>query len=582
MESLPLKEHEKFYSHQLDAMFKQRQIYLESKVSALYASKELYFGRIWGINEERGQFILRFKKDPIQQRTTLPRLNVPYHLCLLGLNAPTVPSDMTMTYHEFREKYTQLTTPCLPIYFLQSNSKWAFVGCEKISVEFAEKVAKALEGGKHPLIILAEADPPYQYLENLKNYVSRSSQDHILNIRTASTIADWRPTPLPAPEEMLDFIVGKVNKENQIIIQGPPGAGKTQLIAEICNYMIDNNHSICVTAMTNKALLEVALKSPLERQRLNGRICKTNLTTDEQKKAPGLKPCVSKTAPATQQILLSTFYSLSDKLDSLSQQIDCLIIEEASQAYLATISGFIQLAKKTIIIGDPMQMFPIVMNKEEVQRIHPFISNAYKGLETFACSNMCSSFKIEHTFRLTHSAAKQTSVFYNNKLDSVSELNERQTRFTLANNMPKNGETIMHAFPIHADTTELIQHTAITAINVQNQYPDFKIAVLSNKKKTVDLLISRFLESSANLQHFTIETIDRVQGLTVDVTFIVFDTSITFGLELNRFNVATSRAKRGTVIIARDLLSSYSTVANQTREFLNRTERVPIYQNGSE
>ena len=60
-------------------------------------------------------------------------------------------------------------------------------------------------------------------------------------------------------------------------------------------------------------------------------------------------------------LLCSTYYSLSRIINKVDNPIyDLIVIEEASQAFLTAIAAFMRLGKKCLIVGDPMQLPPIV------------------------------------------------------------------------------------------------------------------------------------------------------------------------------------------------------------------------------
>ena len=68
--------------------------------------------------------------------------------------------------------------------------------------------------------------------------------------------------------------------------------------------------------------------------------------------------------PLPGTLLLSTFYKLSDITNHLLRdqvRFDVVIVEEASQAFLATIALFQAVARKIILIGDHMQLPPVVL-----------------------------------------------------------------------------------------------------------------------------------------------------------------------------------------------------------------------------
>ena len=83
---------------------------------------------------------------------------------------------------------------------------------------------------------------------------------------------------------------------------------------------------------------------------------------------------------------------------------------------------------------------------------------------------------------------------------------------------------------------------------------DSKIAVLSKFRPTVRQIQKQFILQSKKSEipeNVKIETVDRVQGLTVDYCiFFIPNASLKYSLEKELFNVATSRAKYCTIIVA--------------------------------
>lgn len=69
--------------------------------------------------------------------------------------------------------------------------------------------------------------------------------------------------------------------QDSLILQGPPGTGKTYLIAEICERLCNQGKSVLVTALTNRALIEIVEKPALKGLLEQHRIFKTKLSVDE-------------------------------------------------------------------------------------------------------------------------------------------------------------------------------------------------------------------------------------------------------------------------------------------------------------
>jgi DNA replication ATP-dependent helicase Dna2 len=100
--------------------------------------------------------------------------------------------------------------------------------------------------------------------------------------------------------------------------------------------------------------------------------------------------------------------------------------------------------------------------------------------------------------------------------------------------------------------------------------PKLKIAVLNKFIVTVKALQKAM---SGNYNNLLIETVDRVQGLTTDVTiFIIPNTVLNFSLEPRLFNVATSRAKRHTIIICDKETHVYPHINGEVKYYLQKLD----------
>src|SRR5690606_10382937 len=98
------------------------------------------------------------------------------------------------------------------------------------------------------------------------------------------------------------------------------------------------------------------------------------------------------------------------------------------------------------------------------------------------------------------------------------------------------------------------------------------ISVLSNYIDTVKALQKSIYGSIDNPKNLLIETVARIQGLTTDVTiFVIPNSGYNHSLEKRLFNVATSRAKRHTIIIAdKNIISSYPHLDEDVKTYLQK------------
>jgi rRNA-processing protein FCF1 len=97
------------------------------------------------------------------------------------------------------------------------------------------------------------------------------------------------------------------------------------------------------------------------------------------------------------------------------------------------------------------------------------------------------------------------------------------------------------------------------------------ISVLTYFVETTKALQKAIFQTVGYHKNLLIETVSKVQGLTTDVTiFVVPNSSYHRSLENRLFNVATSRSKRHTLIIADKDILTRSQIDNEVKNYLQR------------
>ena len=113
--------------------------------------------------------------------------------------------------------------------------------------------------------------------------------------------------------------------------------------------------------------------------------------------------------------------------------------------------------------------------------------------------------------------------------------------------------------------------TAFIVSKILNDNKDKEIAVLTCMKKTVGALQLAIARMSGTRKNLIIDTVARVQGLTTEITiFFIPDYSYIRTLEQHLFNVATSRAKEHTIIIADRYMLDCPTLSPKVRQYLEK------------
>lgn len=555
------EQHKAFYTLEIQTQLEEWRSYVRKRMNLLVKDKELYIGRLWDINEEKGLVLIRFKRKEV------PRLHWPYFFGLVGLDAVGSPTEWSFTYHDFlysedKNYWSRKGSDGNAVGYFTSDSDWTYLEVNFDDISFYELLKKDFfQKDLNPLFVVAKTYPPIAYLENLRNYIEHSGSN-LLNLD--AKVKSWNPIDIDNESVQPDYFINILDRNELTLIQGPPGTGKSYQAAAICDYYLKRNQSVAVCALTNKALVEIASQPGLVKALRNGLIFKTNISKDEQKSYPDLKP-LTDFLPTQGNLLLTTYYKLSEfyaKLLEKSKRFDLLIIEEASQAFLATFAMFSEMANKILIIGDQKQLPPVVITqKKKLLEIHPDIEIVKNGLETVATNLPHEvTYRFTKTRRLTSDAAALTGLFYDDQLKSTSPLNGKILYAQPIQSLfHSNGGISIASVNIVGEAslnqTQVLERISWIVNEIIKHSTEINVAVLVPTVYLEQLLTQLISDHVSLNSRITISTIHRIQGITTDFTIYYMPlTNVHFELDPQLFNVATSRAKCGTLIITKSTL----------------------------
>ena len=426
------------------------------------------------------------------------------------------------------------------------------------------------------LIIFGPHQPPIDYLANLY----RLSQDQ--SSRSVADILDYSCTPilnnplLIKDNNAVEFIYRQIDSSPVTILQGPPGTGKTQLIAELCTRLCKEGKSVLVTALTNRALIEIAAKPAGKKLLEENRIFKTNLTVDEQKEVPQIE-LMKQFTPIQGGLVLSTYYIVSGFAADLAGEdaFDVVIMDEASQAILPMFAASCKIGKTNLWVGDNAQLGPVITLNDDRVKTNGF-SDFVEGMLTLTTKRQYPLYQLTKTYRLSQRSADYTGIFYrgtlvSGKKDSISRLNSLNRILN-----PNGGPTLVLTDMAISDTSPVfaIDMATYLVYSILQEQPKTDIAVLTCLRKTTRALQKAIALRLGLGNKVLIETIARVQGLTTDITiFFIPNTSLIRSLESRLFNVATSRAKSHTIIIADKNILSFAYMNRDVRTFLEKLSK---------
>ncbi len=175
--------------------------------------------------------------------------------------------------------------------------------------------------------------------------------------------------------------------QDYLLIHGPPGTGKTAVIAAIVKQLCARGERVLLAAFTNQAVDNML--SRLEREgfhyfvrlghdrsvdaRVSHRLLKHLVDQQEargeQASARELlssAPVVASTTATWSSEKYMPPVSGSEQHDALLQ-FDVAIIDEAGQLTIPALLGALRFAKRFILVGDEMQLPPLVLSKQAAE-----------------------------------------------------------------------------------------------------------------------------------------------------------------------------------------------------------------------
>lgn len=570
------QEHSNFLEEELQAQTKAFNQKLNTSATFLLQEREELFVAQF-LTFKDGEMILKFST-----KRGLPRKGE-YLYCF------TVPKELRdfrnwgeKTYGDLvREKANFTETVCVwqaPSKDKDGNLEKDFyiAGFRGVELDFSVNISEA----EKMILLLGPNKPPFEYIANLQKIVQSNYSENVSLILDQDFLTtNWQPSLLDNNNDIPNFILSQLALTDQVVLIGPPGTGKTYQIAEICKRLCGQGKSVLVTSLTNRALIEVIEKPALENMLDEGKVFKTKISTDEAKEFPRLEQ-TKEVNPQPGNLVLSTFFIASSEAVNLTDKppFDYVIVDEASQALLAMFGAAKLLGKKNIWIGDTKQLPPVVaINADKVSKKNYDI--LVDGLKALSDTSSVPIFQLTETYRLPYRGSDYTGLFYNNSLKSKAKTDIRLSFPELPNDVnvffnPQGGSTLIKTdLEVgNKKPKNALEIAKLLVAHLLTVNENLHISVLSNYIDTVKALQKSIYGSIDDPKYLLIETVARIQGLTTDITiFVIPNSGYNHSLEKRLFNVATSRAKRHTIIISdKNIISSYPHLDEDVKMYLQK------------
>ena len=472
-----------------------------------------------------------------------------------------------LTYGDLIKDKTNFTVAICNWIAPSNDPRFMLAGFIGIDLEFL----RWIEDTPGVVLVMGPNKPPYEYMENLQNVVRNSASEAISSVLDVDYYnQEWEPSLLPDSEDLSGFIRNSFELSDVLIIQGPPGTGKTYQLANLCKSLCSNNKSVIVTALTNRALMELAGKDALKDLVNGGRVYKTKITADESKELPGLV-LEKAVTPKPGCVVLSTFYISSGVSADLTVDypFDYVIVDEASQAILPMIAAARRLGRKALFVGDIKQLAPVMeLEDNKIEKRH--YQDLRDGLRTITERSLFPVFQLTATRRLSTRAADYTGLFYSNTLESkaTTPIINGDLFFLHEDGGPSLLKT--DASVGQHDDEACIMLATVIAAAIRNRFPKKEIAVLACLRGTVRPL-QKSIRMHVKDKNILVDTVARIQGLTTDFCiYVVPYTHYNRTLDPRLFNVATSRSQYHTIIISDKNILAYPRMNTSVRDYLTR------------
>lgn len=533
-----------------------------SAAELLEQKGELFLGKFLALKD--GNMMLKMSSSRL-----LPRKG-------MRLNCLVLPAELRDWHNWHNNTYGDLINlqechseaECIWYGRCADDARFVLVGFRGIDCDFAKRIANV----RGIILTLGPNIPPYECLQNLQRMCSDSAANSVLD----GEFAPHHCTPIPLDDKIApaDFLHQQLMLTDTLALQGPPGTGKTTLVAELCARLLAEGKSVLVTALTNRALIEVTTKSHLQEVLQQGKVSKVNLTYDEVHDVPQLEKAKDVCALPGRLLLSTHFIASAAAANGLTRKFDYAIMDEASQAILPMFASMQRLADKSLWIGDIRQLPPVVQMNSDKARLRGW-QPMVDGFRTLCEQTPMPDYQLSTTYRLGERAARYTSLFYGDHLRSMQTV--KTLPFSgdkVSSNLNDGPVLITTDMPLGQKAPQWAINICMTLLRqIMTANPKSKVAVLSCFRNTAMQLLRAAGNEGILDSDIIIDTVARVQGLTCDFTiFIIPNTSMWHSLEPRLFNVATSRAIKGTIIIADKAVVSMAKDSN-VRTYMQKLEQ---------
>ncbi len=367
----------------------------------------------------------------------------------------------------------------------------------------------------------------------------------------------------PLPQDDLEAAqeLAEGLERSYLVVQGPPGSGKTYLGARLIVRLISLGRRVGICATSHKAienlLREVERVAAREGVRFRG--FKKGGSDYEG-------PFVRKSGrdadfeqPEEDVLLLAGTAWLFAK-ESLEGLVDTLVVDEAGQVSLADALAMGTCARNAILLGDPQQLAQVSQGRHPEGADASVLEHLLAGEDTIPPER---GLFLGVTWRMHPALAELVSqTSYGGRLRAAEQCARQRVesagltgagvRYLPVEHVGNRGQSPEEADRIAAEVELLLQGRFVDCAGVERPLTQADILVVAPYNAQVRCLRSRLPAA------VRVGTVDKFQGQEAPVVFFSMATSsgddlprnLEFLFSRNRLNVAVSRAQALAVLVA--------------------------------
>ncbi len=376
-------------------------------------------------------------------------------------------------------------------------------------------------------------------------------------------------------EQQARAVSRSVATTSPMLIHGPPGTGKTRVLAHIIKNRLENGERLLVVCPTNIALdrilialvnlgcddfLRVGAKSSVSDELLKAHKASTtsfllNEMAANERDFDALRSRVSQCG-----LIAATAYQCASHPLFKKQKFDCAIVDEAGQLDEPSTLAPLSLAPVFILAGDHLQLPPVVKDKST--------DTTTPGLERSLFERLNGELPDEHTCRLNiqYRMNKEiqdipSKLFYDGRLTPADAVVARRLTFKYERKKSKFSRVLNPNFPVFfvdvqgADSGKARPAEAAVAAGIALDLikfgvPAAEIGIITPYRAQQGLIRKHLAEAA--MTELSVDTVDRFQGGEREVIILSLtrsDAVTSFLADKKRLNVSLSRARSKLILL---------------------------------